>query len=69
MCETKVSSYSRSGEWEAVHRGMTVKKKAEKSVAREKEELGYQIVNTLEQGRWEALDDTPWIGKQEQDMR
>lgn len=33
VCKTKVYQYLRSGEWEAVHREMTVKKKAEKSVA------------------------------------
>lgn len=33
MCKTKIYQYLKSGEWKAVHREMTVKKKAEKSVA------------------------------------
>lgn len=69
MCKTKVYQYLRSGKWEAVHRRMTVKEKTEESVAGHKEELGYQIVNTLEESRWEALEDSQWMGKQEQDMR
>lgn len=61
-------------EWEAVHRGMAAKKKTEKPMAGDKEELacfklGYPTASALEESRWEALKGTQWMEMQQQEMR